>query len=231
MGEREHGWYHWVEKTVSIEVGSSLVLMVESFTGRVWYCKIISSPRLLLRLNSVQDKAFQRSRTCPSCSMNMPFFTLEHALLLSCLYLFDIVLVASLPFAHVALFSWGLLRVSVLSIFISLRGSLGILFLTDFHRWTEAFLLTGGAGREELAPPPSPPPKGGEWSPRYPYRVDGSFVMFLFSIYNSWNALCSLYAEDVLWARNVRQKALLTLWALWEKEILTVRERIIQEPC
>ena len=117
--------------------------MVDSFTGRVWYCKIISSPRLLLRLNSVQDKAFQRSRTCPSCPMNTPFFTLEHALLLSCLYLFDIVLVASLPLAHVALFSWWLLRVFVLSIFISLRGSLGILFLTDFHRWTEAFLLTG----------------------------------------------------------------------------------------
>ena len=169
MGEREHGWYHWVEKTVSIEVGLSLVLMVDSFTGRVWYCKIISSPRLLLRLNSVQDKALQRLRTCLSCPMNTPFFTLEHALLLSCLYLFDIVLVASLPLAYVALFSWGLLRVFVLSIFISLRGSLGILFLTDFHRWTEAYLLIGRARREELAPPPSPPPKGGEWLPRYPY--------------------------------------------------------------
>ena len=33
----------------------------------------------------------------------------------------------------------------------------------------------------------------------------------------SWNALCSLYAEGPLWARNVRKKALLTLWALWEK--------------
>ena len=27
------------------------------------------------------------------------------------------------------------------------------------------------------APPPSPPPKGGAWSPRYPYRVDVGFVM------------------------------------------------------
>ena len=133
MGEREHGWYHWVEKTVSIEVGSSLVLMVESFTGRVWYCKIISSPRLLLRLNSVQDKAFQRSRTRPSCPMNTPFFTLEHALLLSCLYLFDIVLVASLPLAHVALFSWGLLRVFLLSIFIGKKYSLEIFSLTEFR--------------------------------------------------------------------------------------------------
>ena len=144
MGERGHGWYHWVEKTVSIEVGSSLVLMVESFTGRVWYCKIISSPRLLLRLNSVQDKAFQRSRTRPSCPMNTPFFTLEYALLLSCLYLFDIVLVASLPLAYVALFSWWLLRVFLLSFFIDGKEFLGISSLTDFHRWTEAFLRTGG---------------------------------------------------------------------------------------
>ena len=30
----------------------------------------------------------------------------------------------------------------------------------------------------------------------------------------SRNALCSLYAEGPLWARNVRKKALLTLWAL-----------------
>ena len=35
----------------------------------------------------------------------------------------------------------------------------------------------------------------------------------------SWNALCSLYAEGPLWARNVRKKALLTLWALWEKNV------------
>ena len=133
MGEREHGWYHWVEKTVSIEVGLSLVLMVDSFTGRVWYCKIISSPRLLLRLNSVQDKALQRLRTCLSCPMNTPFFTLEHALLLSCLYLFDIVLVASLPLAHVALFSWGLLRVSLLSFFIGKNYSLDVLSLTEFR--------------------------------------------------------------------------------------------------
>ena len=139
MGEREHGWYHWVEKTVSIEVGLSLVLMVDSFTGRVWYCKIISSPRLLLRLNSVQDKAFQRSRTCPSCPMNTPFFTLEHALLLSCLYLFDIVLVAVSLFAYVALFSWWLLRVFLLSLFIGENYSLEIFSLTAFRmqvaRW------------------------------------------------------------------------------------------------
>ena len=34
----------------------------------------------------------------------------------------------------------------------------------------------------------------------------------------SRNALCSLYAEGVLWARNVRQKAPWTLCALWEKK-------------
>ena len=32
----------------------------------------------------------------------------------------------------------------------------------------------------------------------------------------SWNALWSLYAEGLLWARNVRKNALLTLCALWE---------------
>ena len=176
MGEREHGWYHWVEKTVSIEVGLSLVLMVDSFTGRVWYCKIISSPRLLLRLNSVQDKALQRLRTCLSCPMNTPFFTLEHALLLSCLYLFDIVLVASLPLAHVALFSWGLLRVFVLSIFISLRGSLGILFLTDFHRWTEAFQRTGE--------PTNACKQTTDITERYSYILQNVIPII------SWNVLC-----------------------------------------
>ena len=41
----------------------------------------------------------------------------------------------------------------------------------------------------------------------------------------SWNVLWILYAEGLLWARNVRQKNLLNLWVLWEKEIPTVRER------
>ena len=35
----------------------------------------------------------------------------------------------------------------------------------------------------------------------------------------SSNALWTLYAEGVLWARNVRQKAQWTLWALWEKKL------------
>ena len=38
----------------------------------------------------------------------------------------------------------------------------------------------------------------------------------------SWNALCSLYAEGLLWARNVRQKAQWTLCALWEKKLPSV---------
>ena len=43
-------------------------------------------------------------------------------------------------------------------------------------------------------------------------------MLSLISIYDSWNALCSLYAEGVLWARNVRQKTPWTLCALWEKK-------------
>ena len=37
--------------------------------------------------------------------------------------------------------------------------------------------------------------------------------------------LCTLYAGGVLWARNVRQKAQWTLCALWEKNLLSVREK------
>jgi len=36
------------------------------------------------------------------------------------------------------------------------------------------------------------------------------------------NALCSLYAGGVLWARNVRQKAPWTLCALWEIKLPSV---------
>ena len=32
----------------------------------------------------------------------------------------------------------------------------------------------------------------------------------------SWNVLWILYAGGLLWVRNVRQKALLNLWVLWE---------------
>ena len=44
----------------------------------------------------------------------------------------------------------------------------------------------------------------------------------------SSNALWTLYAEGLLWARNVRKKALLTLWALWEKKLPSVKERTPQ---
>ena len=40
--------------------------------------------------------------------------------------------------------------------------------------------------------------------------------------------LCSLYAEGLLWARNVRQKPPWTLCALWEKEISFVRDGTFQ---
>ena len=41
----------------------------------------------------------------------------------------------------------------------------------------------------------------------------------------SSNALWTLYAEGVLWVRNVRQKPPWTLCALWEKKMSFVRER------
>ena len=51
----------------------------------------------------------------------------------------------------------------------------------------------------------------------------------LIGIYDSWNALCSLYAEGLLWARNVRQKAQWTLCALWEKKLRRLREKTPQQ--
>ena len=42
--------------------------------------------------------------------------------------------------------------------------------------------------------------------------------------------LCSLYAEGPLWAWNVRKKALLTLWALWEKKISSIKEKTPHAP-
>ena len=37
----------------------------------------------------------------------------------------------------------------------------------------------------------------------------------------SWNVLWILYAGGLLWVRYVRKKALLTLWVLWEKKLLS----------
>ena len=67
----------------------------------------------------------------------------------------------------------------------------------------------------------APPPKGGAWSPRYPYKKDVGLMLSLIHIYNGWNALWTLYAGGVLWARTVRQKAPWTLCALWEKNLST----------
>ena len=57
----------------------------------------------------------------------------------------------------------------------------------------------------QLAPPPTPPPKGGEGSPRYPCEVDIGCFCLLIGIFIGSNALCSLYAEGVLWDRNCAQ--------------------------
>ena len=91
---------------------------------------------------------------------------------------------------------------------------MGILFLTDFHRWTEAFQRTGRARKCWLTATDST-----------------EFIADVGS-----NALCSLYAEGLLWARNVRQKTPWTLCALWEKKYLTwenemssVREKTSQQ--
>ena len=70
------------------------------------------------------------------------------------------------------------------------------------------------------APPPSPPRREGEWSPRFPYRVDVGFVLSLISIYDSFNTLGYLYAEGVLWVRNCTQKNSV-------KSVSSVRERNI----
>ena len=68
------------------------------------------------------------------------------------------------------------------------------------------------------APPPSPPRREGEWSPRFPYRVDVGFVLSLISIYDSFNALWTLYAGGVLWVRNSAQKCSV-------KSVSSVREK------
>ena len=79
---------------------------------------------------------------------------------------------------------------------------------------------------ERWWPLPRPlPRREGEWSPRFPYRVDVGFVLSLISIYDSFNALWYLYARGVLWVRNVRKEVLLNLWVLWEKEISFVKDK------
>ena len=72
-----------------------------------------------------------------------------------------------------------------------------------------------------LAPPPSPPRREGEWSPRYPYGLDVGCLLPLIGIYDSWNALCSLYAEGLLCARNRVLKTSVT-------SVCSVREKTPQ---
>ena len=53
-------------------------------------------------------------------------------------------------------------------------------------------------------PLPRPlPRREGAWSPRYLYGLDVSSFLLLISFYISCNALWSLYADGLLWARNV----------------------------
>ena len=108
----------------------------------------------------------------------------------------------------------------------------GFFSLTDLHRWTEhtgfllshrftqitrvrRFLLSHRFTQMNRThrvqwrwwPLPRPlPRREGAWSPRYPYGLDVSSFLLLISFYISCNALWSLYADGLLWARNVRQK-------------------------
>ena len=93
----------------------------------------------------------------------------------------------------------------------------GLFSLTDLHRWTEhtGFLLSHRFTQMNRThrvqwrwwPLPRPlPRREGAWSPRYPYGLDVSSFLLLISFYISCNALWSLYADGLLWARNVCQK-------------------------
>ena len=59
---------------------------------------------------------------------------------------------------------------------------------------------------ERWWPLPLPlPRREGAWSPRYPCELDVGCLLPLIGIYDSWNALCFLYAGGVLWVRNCAQ--------------------------
>ena len=59
----------------------------------------------------------------------------------------------------------------------------------------------------ESWPLPLPlPRREGEWSPRYPYGLDVGCFCLLIGIFIGSNALWTLYAGGVLWARNCAQK-------------------------
>ena len=82
---------------------------------------------------------------------------------------------------------------------------------------------------ERWWPLPLPlPRREGAWSPRYPYGQNVCYLLSLIRANISSNALWTLYAEGLLWARNVRQKPPWTLCALWEKNLPNVWEKTPQ---
>ena len=85
---------------------------------------------------------------------------------------------------------------------------------------------------ERKRPLPRPlPRREGAWSPRYPYKKDVGYLLSLIRANISSNALWTLYAGGLLWARTVRQKTPWTLCALWEINLSSVRERPHHAPC
>ena len=100
-----------------------------------------------------------------------------------------------------------------------------VLFLTEEHRRTEHTKVHKDSGP---SPFPSPEGKGSNHRDTHVRWMLAAFCL-LIGIYDSWNALCSLYAEGLLWARNVRQKAQWTLCALWEKKLRRLREKTPQQ--
>ena len=93
------------------------------------------------------------------------------------------------------------------------------------HRKTQKNRIHRGQKNSGPSPVPSwplprlLPQREGEWSPRYPYGLDVGCFCLLIGIFIGSNALWYLYAEGLLWAWNVRQKAQWTLCALWEKKL------------
>ena len=96
----------------------------------------------------------------------------------------------------------------------------GLFSLTELHRWTEHtwFLLSHRFTQITRV-------RRFLLSHRFtqmnrthsiPQRPCGRQISQNLTAIFSWNALWSLYAEGLLWARNVCQKVPLTLCALWE---------------
>ena len=107
---------------------------------------------------------------------------------------------------------------STLSTFVyhDLQGAFFLIVGTFFsHRFTQMNRTHRVQWRWWPLPRPLPR-REGAWSPRYPYGLDVSSFLLLISFYISCNALWSLYADGLLWARNCAQNALLILCALWE---------------